>query len=151
MAFVGRVLRVVAVVAGVVAVLGGVLWLADDVLRGVPDDSVALRHPAAGRSAGASTYAPAEFAEHVTSVETEWEGGAAVRTVIFTDLADDAPGRRVAAGIKRAHLQQLLADCVEKLPEVVVNDRDGDEIRSGDVLGFTRRQGGCPGDRHQTS
>ncbi|MEO3762886.1 hypothetical protein [Streptomyces sp. B8F3] len=144
MAFVGRVLRTAGVVAGAVVVLGGVLWLADDVLRGPPADSAQL-HPAAGRSAGGSTYAPAEFAEHVTGVETEWEGDTTVRTVISTDLADDAAGRRIAAGIKVAHLRQLLADCVEKLPVVVVNDRDGEEIRHGDLLGFSRHRGDdCP-------
>lgn len=153
MAFVGRVLRVIAVVAGVVVVLGGVLWLVDDVLRGVPDDSPPPRRPAAERSTGASTYAPAgESAEHVTGVETEWEGGTAVSTVISTDLDDDARGRRIAAGIKLAHLQQLLADCAEKLPAVVVNDRDGDEIRSGDALSFTRHRGDdCPAGEHRTS
>lgn len=147
----GRKLRVVAVAAGVVVVLGGVLWLVDDVLRGLPDDS-GPPPPAAGRSAGASTYAPAEFAEHVVGVETEWEGGTAVRTVISTDLADDARGRRIAVGIKEAHLRQLLADCVEKLPVVVVNDRDGDEIRHGDSLDFIRQRGGdCPAGEHRTS
>lgn len=152
MAFVGRVLRVAGVVAGVVVVLGGVLWLADGVLRGLPDDSAS--HPALGPSAGASTGTPAEFAAHVTGVETEWEGGAPVRTVISTDLADDAPGRRIAVGIELAHLRRLLADCVEKLPVVVVNDRDGDEIRPQGSPGFSRerergRGGHCParGDR----
>jgi hypothetical protein len=145
-AFVGRVLRVVAVVAGVGVLLGGVVWLVDDVLRGMPGDPAASRPPAAGRSTGAATYAPAEYAEHVTGVETQWEGDTAVRTVISTDLADDARGRRIAAGLTLAHLRQLLADCAEKLPAVVVNDHDGERIRFGDALDFTRRPGGedCP-------
>ncbi|AUH40921.1 hypothetical protein [Streptomyces sp. CMB-StM0423] len=151
MTFVGRVLRVAGAVAGAAVVLGGVLWLADDVLRGLPADSAQLR-PAAGRSAGTSTYAAADFAEHVTGVETEWEGDTAVRTVISTDLADDAAGRRIAVGIKVAHMQQLLADCVEKLPVVVVNDREGDEIRHGDLLSFSRQRGDdCPGRAALTS